>query len=203
MAALQQQLAALGYRTGAHDGRYGPATVSAVLAFQKREGLGRDGSAGPEVLGRIAAPQGVGPRPDGPVPRVEVDLARQVAFVVLADGGVTTINVSSGNGQTYTHPDGHTAVAITPTGDFSVQRRIDGVREAPLGSLYRPLYFRGGYAIHGSASVPAYPASHGCVRTSNADQDWLFGAVANGTAVVVYDDIGTQPTAPLEENPAA
>ena len=36
------------------------------------------------------------------------------------------------------------------------------------------MYFFKGWAIHGSPSVPAYPASHGCVRISNADADWLF-----------------------------
>jgi N-acetylmuramoyl-L-alanine amidase len=30
--------------------------------------------------------------------------------------------------------------------------------------MYRPNYFYGGYAVPGMTSVPAYPASHGCVR---------------------------------------
>jgi lipoprotein-anchoring transpeptidase ErfK/SrfK len=51
---------------------------------------------------------------------------------------------------------------------------VDGLDEAPLGTLYRPLYFVGGWAVHGSPSVPGYPASHGCVRTADADQDFLF-----------------------------
>ena len=42
-----------------------------------------------------------------------------------------------------------------------VQRKINGVRVSRLGELYRPAYFVGGYAIHGSPSVPNFPASHG------------------------------------------
>ena len=30
--------------------------------------------------------------------------------------------------------------------------------------MYYPSYFVGGYAIHGSPSVPRYPVSHGCIR---------------------------------------
>ena len=77
-------------------------------------------------------------------------------------------------------------VADTPRGSYDIERRIDGVRVAPLGRLYRPLYFKGGFAIHGSNNVPGYPASHGCVRTTNPDQDFLWGAFENGTPVEIY-----------------
>lgn len=183
--ALQRRLAELGYRPGSVDGRFGGETASAVLAFEKREGLSRDGLAGPEVMARLASPEGAGPRnTDGP--RVEVDLDRQIIFVIDDGGAVTTVNTSTGSGRTYQTPDGGEAVAYTPTGDFMVERRIDGIREAALGSLYRPLYFTGGWAIHGSARVPAYPASHGCARTSNADQDFIFTVVPDGSPVDVY-----------------
>jgi lipoprotein-anchoring transpeptidase ErfK/SrfK len=32
--------------------------------------------------------------------------------------------------------------------------------------LWRPNNLWRGYAVHGSTSVPAYPASHGCVRVA-------------------------------------
>ena len=41
----------------------------------------------------------------------------------------------------------------------------------------------------GAASVPAYPASHGCVRTHNWDQDWLAEQVDVGVDVAIYDDL--------------
>ncbi len=66
-------------------------------------------------------------------------------------------------------------------------REIDGVRRAPLGDLYRPKYFHGGVAVHGSPSIPGYPASHGCARLSNPAMDllWDSGLVELGTSVRV------------------
>ena len=191
--AIQDRLTELGYRPGAADGTYGAATASAVLAFQKAEGLQRDGQAGPAVVTRLDSPQATGPESDAAGPRVEVDLDRQIAFYIAGSAAVTTINISSGSGREYDKPDGGTAVAYTPTGDYAIERRVDGLREAPLGSLYYPLYFTGGWAIHGSSSVPAYPASHGCVRTANEDQDFLFAALADGDAIEIY---GTSEGAP-------
>jgi peptidoglycan hydrolase-like protein with peptidoglycan-binding domain len=189
--ALQQRLAALGYRPGTADGYFSADTQSAVLAFEKREGLARDGIAGPEVQAALLAPKGSGPRAGLPVPRIEVDIARQMAFVVLADGSVTTLNVSTGSGLTYTDPTtGARDVAYTPVGSFAVQREVDADVKAPLGTLHRPMYFFQGWAVHGAASVPAYPASHGCVRVSDDDADWLFPHIPVGTAVVVYDTTG-------------
>jgi L,D-transpeptidase catalytic domain len=62
-----------------------------------------------------------------------------------------------------------------------------------LGTLHNPMYFYKGWAIHGSPRVPAYAASHGCVRISNADADWLFPLVPIGTPVVIYDTTGKVP----------
>jgi lipoprotein-anchoring transpeptidase ErfK/SrfK len=56
------------------------------------------------------------------------------------------------------------AGTFTPVGRFTVYRKVGGFDPSPLGTLYDPLYFTGGYAIHGNPSVPPYPASHGCVR---------------------------------------
>jgi len=192
--ALQQRLADLGYRPGSVDGVLGAATISAVLAFQKREGLGRDGIAGPQVLARLQAPTGAGPRAGLPVPRLEVDIARQVVFLVLANA-IWTLNASTGSGLTYQDPTTHaTDTAVTPVGTFTVQREVDGDVQAPLGTLHKPLYFFEGWAVHGAASVPGWPASHGCVRVSDDDADWLFGIVSVGTPVVIYDTTGKSPT---------
>ena len=199
--ALQERLAALGYRPGAVDGNYGAATSSAVMAFQKHEGIGRDGVAGPATRGQMYAGHvGAGPQQSGGGPRLEIDIDRQIMFVTLADGTTSIINVSTGSGQTYEHPSGGTATAVTPTGSYAVGRKIDGPEVAPLGTLYRPMYFKGGFAVHGSSSVPGYPASHGCVRVSNTDQDWLYPQIPAGTPVTLYGgpsgDAGT-------DNPAA
>jgi len=107
---------------------------------------------------------------------------------------VITLNSSTGNGEIYAVPGGGTDVAYTPVGDFTVIRKVPGDEHAPLGTLRNPLYFYRGWAIHGAANVPAYPASHGCARISNADADWLFPQVALGTPVIVYDTTGRSPS---------
>src|SRR3954470_300562 len=97
VTAVQYRLIQLGYRPGEADGVYSAQTASAVMAFQKREGLDRDGIAGPQTLGRLDAPAGAGPR-DPSAGHIEVDLDRQILFAVQDDGTVSTINISSGTG---------------------------------------------------------------------------------------------------------
>lgn len=200
VAEIQRTLLSLGYRPGPTDGTFGPETASALLAFQKAEGLERDAIVGDEVRSRIASPQAAGPKSTDPGPRVEVDLDRQIMFVIDAAGNVATINVSTGSGKQYQSAEAGKGIVVahTPIGEFTVQRSIDGNREAPLGTLYRPLYFDGGWAIHGNPYVPAYPASHGCVRTANVDQDFVFGVIDIGDPVSIY---GHNPPPP--DNAAA
>jgi peptidoglycan hydrolase-like protein with peptidoglycan-binding domain len=190
---LQDRLLALGYRPGPADGSFGTATASAVLAFQKRSGLIRDSVVGPIVEAELEHPKGAGP-PSGPVPRIDVDIARQLVFVVLKSGSVITLNSSTGSGEHYEVPGGGTDIAYTPVGHFTVIRKISGDHRAPLGTLRSPIYFYKGWAIHGAANVPAYPASHGCARISNADADWLYPRIPPGTPVIVYDSSGKSPT---------
>lgn len=185
--ALQERLSDLGYWLGTPDGTYGQLTRQAVMAFQKAQGLGRDGTAGPVTLAALEAATRIAPR-EASGTHLEIDLARQILIVV--EGGQTrwVINTSTGNGEAYADPGGGTAVAATPPGRFTIQREIDGLRHAPLGTLYRPKYFNGGIAVHGSGSIPAHPASHGCARVTNAAMDllWSSGLAPVGTPVLVY-----------------
>ncbi|NCT89455.1 murein L,D-transpeptidase [Cellulomonas sp. APG4] len=186
--ALQERLTELGYFLPAADGDFGPATQQAVWALQKAAGLTRDGLVGPNTLAALEA--GTRPTPRTTSGRViEVDLARQLLLAV--DDGVVTrvVNASSGNGETYTAL-GRRQRAVTPTGDWTIVREVDGVRESSLelGSMYRPKYFHKGWAVHGSPSIPPWPASHGCVRVSNAAMNWIWDVwgVPKGTRVLVY-----------------
>jgi lipoprotein-anchoring transpeptidase ErfK/SrfK len=43
-----------------------------------------------------------------------------------------------------------------------------------------------GYAIHGSTSVPSYPASHGCVRVTLPAMNRLWSSLRIGMPVHVY-----------------
>ena len=106
----------------------------------------------------------------------------------MVQGGevVLIVPVSSGSGATYVGSNGRRQVADTPEGVFRFQRRILGIREAPLGTLYNPFYFRGGFAIHGSLSVPNVPASHGCIRTTLWDMELLLDYLEVGQTIYVY-----------------
>jgi lipoprotein-anchoring transpeptidase ErfK/SrfK len=186
VALVQHRLAEMGFRPGPVDGVYSNATFAAVMAYQKYEGLGADGHAGPITLAALGKPlSGAGPH-DASSKHIEVDVSRQILFAVGGNGSRQIINVSTGSGRRYDAPGGGTAVADTPRGDFKIQRRIDGVHIAPLGKMYRPMFFQGGFAIHGSSNVPGYPASHGCIRTTNPDQDFLWSTYSTGTPVDIY-----------------
>lgn len=50
---LQQRLSSMGYYDGAIDGRIGPASRAAIMAFQERQGLDADGHPSKEVLTRL------------------------------------------------------------------------------------------------------------------------------------------------------
>ena len=173
---IQDRLVQLGYFISDTRGTFGYGTAHAVTAFQKVQGLTRDGQAGPTTKWFLNHPGiPVGASTSGRV--IEVQLAKQVVLLV-ENGKVKWIfDASSGASAT-----------PTPKGRYSIYRQIDGYRHAPLGTLYRPKYFNGGIALHGSSSVPTYPASHGCVRLTNAETDFLWtqpwGAI--GTRVWVY-----------------
>jgi N-acetylmuramoyl-L-alanine amidase len=94
--------------------------------------------------------------------------------------------ISSGNGEQFRNASGSLVRARTPEGGFQFYNHIDGWRISYLGGLYRPYYFRGGYAIHGSASVPPFEASHGCVRVELHDMDFLTTRLEIGMPVFVY-----------------
>ncbi|MBT0769092.1 murein L,D-transpeptidase [Kineosporia sp. J2-2] len=184
---LQKRLNALGYWTGgAADGEFGGLTEQAVFALKKVAGLKRDGVVGPKVW--RALDRGVRPKARSTTGHViEIDKKRQVLKIVN-DGRVTyTLNTSTGTGRSYVS-QGSTHIASTPSGHFRVFRQIDGYRHAPLGVLYRPKYFNGGIAVHGSNSVPPYAASHGCARLSNTAINWIWNSnkMPIGTRVWVY-----------------
>ena len=183
---LQQRLTAAGYWLGTANGQYGQLTEQAVVALQKAAGLPRDGRYGP--LTAQALDRGVRPAAHSASGRVvEVDLARQLLLLVT-DGRVDAVlDTSTGSGATYTVAGG-TYIASTPRGEFRIFRQVDGSDHSPLGVLWRPKYFNGGIALHGYPDVPPYPASHGCVRVSDAAIDWIWAdnLAPVGTRVWVY-----------------
>ena len=195
--ALEQRLADLRYDPGKVDGTFDWPTHHAVMGFQKVQGLPRTGRATPDVMDMLTRVGAPGPMlPEGGANRVEVDLKRQMLQLYVGGSLNRVLSVSTGSGKRYC-VDGDCAKAVTPGGSFKVSRRINGWRTSRLGRLYNPLYFNGGIAIHGAPSVPAYPASHGCVRIPMHSAEWFPGAVANGTPVYVIG--GSRAPVPFNE----
>jgi peptidoglycan hydrolase-like protein with peptidoglycan-binding domain len=194
---MERKLADLKYDTGKVDGVFDAATGHAVMAFQKVNGLERTAKATPADLAAIAGGGEAAPMmADGGGNRIEIDLKRQVLQLFKGGALVRVLSVSTGNGKRYC-VEGECDVAVTPGGSFKVNRKIRGLRVSRLGELYNPLYFNGGIAMHGSASVPGYPASHGCVRVPMNSSLWLFDNVPSGTPVYVIG--GKRAAVPFNE----
>lgn len=195
-ARIQQRLLEAGFWLVAVDGEYGHTTKQAVMAFQKFYGLKATGKVDDNTalaLTQVATwPQA---RSNDPGTTVEVDKDRQILMVVVNGRVLWVLNTSTGSGQWYLEQNQKDLTkwelgrSITDSGRFKINReRSNGWWAGDLGEIYRPKYFNGGIAIHGSRSIPNYPASHGCVRVSTAAMDmiWETGILPKGTPVWVY-----------------
>lgn len=182
-ATVQQRLLDLGFWLTAADGDYGLTTRQAVMAYQKYVGLPADGEVDGDTATYLSneTQQSHGLADAGTL--VEIDKTRQLLFLVVDGKTQWIFNTSTGNGQEYEEPDQNTpgevikGVSLTRDGLHKVYReRPEGWWEGDLGEIYRPKYFTGGTAVHGSNSVPNYPASHGCVRVTVQAMDFIWEA---------------------------
>jgi PKD repeat protein len=150
--------------------------LDAVYAFQKVQGLPRTGVVDARFWRALGAGRIPRPRYASPADHIEVNKGRQVLYLVRRGRVVLIVPISTaGIAGTY-----------TPVGRFSVYRKVGGFDPSPLGTLYDPMYFTGGYAIHGNPSVPPYPASHGCVRVPMWVAPYLYATTPYGQTVYVY-----------------
>jgi N-acetylmuramoyl-L-alanine amidase len=159
----------------------------ALLAFQRVQGRNQTGTLDQTEVEALRTASAPVPRETG-YSHVEVDLDRQVLFMVDSDGCVSRVlPISSGSGKLFTS-EGKTRRAVTPTGRFTVYSKIRGWRKAPLGMIFYPCYFNKGIAIHGSRSVPNYAASHGCIRIPMSTAKELSEMLSVGVTVLVYSN---------------
>jgi peptidoglycan hydrolase-like protein with peptidoglycan-binding domain len=184
--AAEQILDDLGYWITKVDGVSDDSTRQAIIAFQKVEGLKRTGTLDDSVLEAMRNASRPAAKYAGAA-HVEIDISRQVIFLVDDSGQVSKVlSTSTGSGERYFF-QGKWERAYTPRGQFVISRQIHGIRKAPLGTIYNPSYFNGGIAIHGSNSIPVTAASHGCARIPRfADKDFVE-MVNVGMRVYVYD----------------
>jgi hypothetical protein len=172
---LERRLQSLTYHQDDLSPTWSEQTSDAVLAFQKAEGLPRTSLADRLTLARLATAGVPKAHLGGKGLHIEIDKARQILQLVR-DGKVTgTLHVSTG------------ATGNTPVGRWSVLWKAP-YTHTWLGPaiLFRTMTFHGGFAIHGFSPVPAYPASHGCVREPIWAANWTYEQTPVGTAVDVY-----------------
>lgn len=165
---VQRRLVALSYLpTGAADGIFGRRTWHAVVALQGWSGLARDGVVGPRT--RRALARAGRPVPWSRATGMEIHLRQQVLLLISNRRVLRAIHIASGK------PGWR-----TPAGHFKIYSRQTMSWSVPFHT-WMPLaqYFYRGYALHEYADVPAYPASHGCVRVPQQESQtvWRFGRI--------------------------
>jgi hypothetical protein len=171
---VEYRLTALKYRPGSVDGVFDYRTSDAVLAFQKVERLRRTGIAEGSFWERIFTATIPTPKRTDIGTRVEVDISRQVLFMITDDQVWKIVHVSTGKG------------GGTPTGRGTVGVKQTGWNPTRVGSMYYVSYIMPHIAIHGMPSVPIYPASHGCIRVPMWMAVELFYELPKGTRVDLY-----------------
>jgi lipoprotein-anchoring transpeptidase ErfK/SrfK len=144
-----------------------------VLAWRKVTGQPRTFSASPAIVRGVLAGRGrfrVRHPRDGR--HVEADLSRQVLALIDGRKVRRIYHTSSG-------------APGTPTviGRFNVYLKTLGTNRV---GMVDASYFIRGYAIHGYVTVPAFNASHGCLRVPIADARSIFDWLRLGDVVWVY-----------------
>jgi lipoprotein-anchoring transpeptidase ErfK/SrfK len=165
---LESRLRELRYALPRVDSIYGLDTYQAVLAFQKVNGLPWTGRVDLRVWNRLQTASA--PRPRYAGDHIEVSKGRQYLLVVQGGKTQLVVHVSTG------------ATGNTPIGHWQVYRKVTGGDWV----LWYPRYFPRGFAIHGYPSVPAYPASHGCVRVPMWVAPQLYSRIGWGQTIYVY-----------------
>jgi hypothetical protein len=211
IADLQQRLTDLGFWPGPVDGYFGDETRRSVWAYEKLVlGVPFDqptGTVTAEMWDEMQDPFQIAPRrPDSTPNHTEIYLPEQVIAVFHDDVAVFISHMSSGDNAEWceevtispgewNNPSdeplvrGECGVSVTPGGVFTMDRRIEGIRQGSLGGMWDPVYFNYGIAVHGALNVPLYPASHGCIRLPLTLSPTFQDLTANGDQVFVFDGV--------------
>ena len=207
---VQQRLTDLGFAPGPTDGIYGGETIKAVWAYEKLvlgvESNRPTGQVTPEMWDAMQEPFVIQPRRPNSTPNhTEVYLPEQVLAVFQGDVPVLITHMSSGTNEEwceevtispgeYGNRDGEEPIvrgecgrSNTPGGVFEFYRQVEGIRDSALGSMWNPVYFNYGIAIHGAMNVPLQPASHGCIRIPLNISEGLQDLMDLGDQVFVWD----------------
>ncbi len=169
---LQRSLARMHYAVPT-GGTYDAATGRAVMAFRKVNSMARRYDADRGVITKaLAGKGGFTVRHPDAGRHVEADLSRQVLALINGKNVVAIYHTSSG-------------APATPTvlGSFRVYMKTPGTNAK---GMLDSNYFIRGYAIHGYVDVPAFNASHGCLRIPIPDAARVDSWLHIGDRVIVY-----------------
>ena len=115
----------------------------------------------------------------------------QAAVTISIDLSSQTMNVQSdktGESINWAISSGRSGY-VTPRGSFKPYslQRMHYSRKYNNSPMPHSIFFRGGYAIHGTGAVSQLgrPASHGCIRLPSKMAPILFDHVALGTPVTI------------------
>lgn len=145
----------------------------AVLAYRKLNRMSRNAIASKSVVKRVFSNKGrYRVRRPELGRHVEAPLDKQVIVFANGDKPYAIFPIASGK-------------ASTPTilGTYSFYMKTPGMNSH---GMYYSSYFIRGYAIHGYADVPDYPASHGCLRTFIADQPRIYDMTEIGMPIYTF-----------------
>lgn len=150
-------------------------TSQALLAFQGWEGLVRTGTVTGQT--QVALFRAARPKPNAHRSGRRLEIHRDRGVLLMLDGNEVrrAIHTSTGAG------------GATPSGSFRVYRKELYSWSVPF-RVWMPYaaYFAGGIATHEYPDVPAYPASHGCVRLPAGEAQRVYVFVDVGTPVAVF-----------------
>lgn len=183
--AYEARMKALHFDPGPVDGQFGQDTQYAVTTVQKYFGLPRTGRINTAVDFALTHFTYSPAEPNSEPDRVEIDLDRQTLTLYTNWQPQLLTTTSTGSGEHFCGGVDGCQYAITPTGHFHFYELHKGWQNGKLGSMWNPYYFNGSDAVHGLASVPAYPASHGCARIPMHIANYFYTLVHQGESVFV------------------
>jgi hypothetical protein len=169
---FKKAMAKMGYASGGgscFNGRLGRE----VLAYRKVNDKDRSQKAGAGLVKAVFGGKGgYHVRYPKAGEHAEVSIGKQVLVLAKGDKPFAIYPVSTGKSST-----------PTITGHYSFYREEPGLNSH---GMYYSFYWHNGYAVHGYAEVPNYPASHGCVRTFIADQPRIYEQLHYGESIFVF-----------------
>lgn len=158
----------------------------ATMAFQKYSGIAADGVIGPATrkklylakppsLKKIPGWKELSKDPSWSEQKIVISLEKQI-LLLTKNNQVQLVSSASSGAPGYD----------TPPGIFSVFRKEEMSWSIPYDTwMPWATYFNGGIATHESPDVPAYPASHGCVRLPEGWAKIVYDSTPYDTTVIV------------------